>query len=71
MAWRELLFLRWVQGLEFTSPEITKMKKSMIAAMVAALLSTFVLAACNATEGLGQDIKGAGQGLSSEAAKDK
>ncbi len=47
------------------------MKKSMIAAMVAALLSTFVLAACNATEGLGQDIKGAGQGLSSEAAKDK
>ncbi len=47
------------------------MKKSLVALMTAALLSTFVLSACNATQGAGQDIKNAGQGLSNEAAKDK
>ncbi len=47
------------------------MKKSFALAITLAMLSGFALTACNTTEGMGQDIKGAGQGLSNEAAKDK
>ncbi len=69
---RELLFLWGVHGAEFTSLEITKMKKSiLLAAMAAAMLSTFVLSACDTTKGFGEDMSNAGQSLSNEAQKDK
>jgi predicted small secreted protein len=50
---------------------MTKSRLMIVLALLAALAGSSVLTACNATEGLGQDIKGAGQGLSNEAAKDK
>ena len=48
------------------------MKKSLVlAAMAAAMLSSFVLTACDTTAGFGQDMSSAGKGLTNEANKDK
>ena len=50
------------------------MKNTRFAAMLAlalAVLSSVALTACNTTEGFGQDVKGAGQGIENSAAQNK